>query len=277
MDRFNSPLIARIPLLLALLCPVLTPAANHTVEVGLPFFNPRELTIQVGDTVTWTNKGQSHHNVVADDGSFRCAQGCDHLGGNGEDTFGEWSFSLTFNESGRINYHCEPHADIGMRGVLIVSKDEVPSLMPINFGHSGSWYNEATDGQGLNIEVVMTAGEPALVVVYWFTFSEPGSAPAAGKQVVSDQRWFIAVGDVPAEGDEIPLEVFISTGGRFDTATPAPSQEAVGTATLAFTSCAEGTLAYDMELRDAAEQSVSGEIPIQRLTPDVMCEGLAGQ
>ena len=39
-------------------------------------FDPLSLNIQVGDRVTWTNRGGSH-NVKADNNSFRCAQGCD--------------------------------------------------------------------------------------------------------------------------------------------------------------------------------------------------------
>src|SRR5678816_3093794 len=45
-------------------------------------FSPQFLTVQAGDTVTFLNLG-GNHNVVADDGSFRCAHGCDGDGQGG--------------------------------------------------------------------------------------------------------------------------------------------------------------------------------------------------
>src|SRR5512144_591326 len=55
-------------------------------------FSPQFLTIQAGDTVTFLNLG-GYHNVVADDGSFRCAHGCD---GDGQGGSGNASDSLWF-------------------------------------------------------------------------------------------------------------------------------------------------------------------------------------
>ncbi len=98
-------------------------ATDHTVVASPNLtFSPRDLTIAVGDRVTWTNNG-GFHNVRADDGSFRCANGCDGQGGNGSpSTFG-WSFTLTFNDPGEIAYHCEIHGapgGSGMSGTITV-------------------------------------------------------------------------------------------------------------------------------------------------------------
>lgn len=110
-----------------------TPVAadEHFVDVnpGLTF-SPSSLTIQVGDTVTWTNRGGTH-NVEADDGSFRCANGCDGdgAGGNGSASAAAWSFSLTFNDPATIRYFCEVHGGpngVGMSGVLRVEGDDEP-------------------------------------------------------------------------------------------------------------------------------------------------------
>ena len=47
-------------------------AANHTVEARPNnTFSPSNLTIEVGDSVTFVNAG-GFHNVEANDGSFRC-------------------------------------------------------------------------------------------------------------------------------------------------------------------------------------------------------------
>ena len=85
-------------------------------------FEPSELTIVEGDTVTWTNSG-GLHNVRADDDDFRCASGCDGQGGDGDPSTANWSFSLVFSDAGLIPYHCEVHGapgGVGMSGVVEV-------------------------------------------------------------------------------------------------------------------------------------------------------------
>jgi len=82
-------------------------------------FAPSTLSIEVGDSVTWTNAG-GIHNVRAVDGSFRCAQGCDGAGGNGSASSNAWSFTLTFNSPGTVDYDCQVHGGAGMTGRIIV-------------------------------------------------------------------------------------------------------------------------------------------------------------
>ncbi len=98
-------------------------AEEHTV-LALPnnTFDPAQLTIAPGDTVTWTNNG-GFHNVRADDDSFRCANGCDDDKGDGSPSTDAWSFSLVFTEIGAIPYYCEIHGGaggVGMSGVVDV-------------------------------------------------------------------------------------------------------------------------------------------------------------
>jgi plastocyanin len=60
-------------LLVALLGATLAPpalAATRTVDITRTGFVPDRLTIDPGDTVTWTNKDSAQHQVVADQGSF---------------------------------------------------------------------------------------------------------------------------------------------------------------------------------------------------------------
>ena len=84
-------------------------------------FVPRELSIAPGDTVTWINLG-GFHNVVADDGRFRCANGCDGQGGNGAPSSQIWRATLSFADAGRFGYFCEPHGHPGggMFGTITV-------------------------------------------------------------------------------------------------------------------------------------------------------------
>ena len=103
----------------------LAQAATSLVNVGgaQQVFLPKSITIHVGDSVTFINKG-GFHNAVADDGSFRCARGCDGdgKGGNGNASSSNWVAKVTFTQAGTFGYFCETHGDAtsGMRGSIAV-------------------------------------------------------------------------------------------------------------------------------------------------------------
>lgn len=101
-------------------------AADHIVQVGTPtnMFTPANLTIQAGDTVTFTNVA-GFHNVVSSPGAiatFRCGPGgCDGVGtGNGDPGSGSWSQTVTFPTAGNASYFCEVHGQ-GMSGTIQVN------------------------------------------------------------------------------------------------------------------------------------------------------------
>jgi plastocyanin len=82
-------------------------AAGAAVVISGFSFNPRELIVAKGTSVTWTNKEPTKHTIVSDDGKFESttlAQGA------------RWSY--TFNEAGTFSYYCGIHP--GMRGTIIV-------------------------------------------------------------------------------------------------------------------------------------------------------------
>jgi len=77
-------------------------------------FSPQTTNINAGDTVTFLNFG-GLHNVVADDGSFRCAHGCDNdgHGGSGAPSSQPWQVSVAFPKAGTYGYFCETHGSPG--------------------------------------------------------------------------------------------------------------------------------------------------------------------
>lgn len=176
--RSSSPRHAR-PLHLALLVAALTLAASAaraaTFQVaagpgGYLYFSPSQVTINVGDTVTWTNTSGMTHNVRADDDSFRCANGCDDQGGNGNPV-GSWTFSRTFNTAGTINYHCEVHQIYGMTGQIVVKAAAPPPPPPppgaFKF-HSAT--SSIGEGSGhATIVVERSGGEGGAVAVHYAT------------------------------------------------------------------------------------------------------------
>jgi plastocyanin len=92
--------------------PTVTPSptpAPAVVEMGDHFFDPAQLTVKVGATVTWKSVGQSTHDLAARDGSFSL----------GAMSFGQ-TFSFTFTKAGRYPYVCMQHEGDGMLGEVTV-------------------------------------------------------------------------------------------------------------------------------------------------------------
>lgn len=110
--------------------------ASAVVNVGGSagnVFSPQIVTVNVGDSVTFINKG-GFHNVVADDGSFHCARGCegDGHGGSGAASSSNWIATITVTQAGTIGYFCEIHGmpGSGMAGAIIVQGGTAPPPPP---------------------------------------------------------------------------------------------------------------------------------------------------
>ena len=134
-----------------LLLSATTLAANHVVTANSNMtFTPSTLTIVAGDTVTFRN-GAGLHNVRSDPGSvrtFRCANGCDSSGGNGNLSSAAWSATVFFPTAGAVRYFCERHGaagGVGMSGRITVT---APIAKQSNFnGDNRSdilWRNTST-------------------------------------------------------------------------------------------------------------------------------------
>ena len=74
-------------------------------------FDPAQLDVDAGTTVTWTNNGESPHTVTASDGSFE----------SGNLDPGQ-SFSYTFDQAGDFSYICDYHESDGMVGAVTVAE-----------------------------------------------------------------------------------------------------------------------------------------------------------
>src|SRR5918994_3006326 len=85
-------------------------AANVTITARDFFWSPDAVTIQVGDTVTWTN-AQGFHNVLLGDSRL-------NQPGFPNDPAWNPPPSETFNEPGSYTYVCEVHP--GMTGTVNV-------------------------------------------------------------------------------------------------------------------------------------------------------------
>jgi plastocyanin len=94
-------------------------AATLAVDARDNFFVPQEVHIDVGDKVTWTNKGQRFHTVTSDEKG---------LFDSGQMAHGE-TFSRTFKKEAFFYYFCRLHGargQIGMWGVVVVGDPPPP-------------------------------------------------------------------------------------------------------------------------------------------------------
>ena len=123
--RIRSSSAGRLAALLAALLVPAIPAgaANQTVAVSSNLFTPADVTVQQGDTVTWTNSG-GLHNVRFDDGSFEMPAAPDSS---------PWSVSRAFDTVGVFRYYCEEHGypnGVDMSGAVNVQPVGTPPPPP---------------------------------------------------------------------------------------------------------------------------------------------------
>lgn len=113
-----------VPLAAVLLLAAPAIAEDQSVTAGPEFeFTPAEVTIDVGDTVTWEQSGLFPHNVKFDDGSFEQPA---------DPTSTPWTAERTFDAPGKFRYYCEQHGGPdgeGMAGTVSV-RDATGTVPP---------------------------------------------------------------------------------------------------------------------------------------------------
>jgi len=129
-------------------------------------------------------------------------------------------------------------------------------------GLTGSWYQAATSGQGIEVEVFNDLGGAGVGYLQgsWFTFDAATSGGA------DHGRWYTFGGNVQAGTNSASLPLYQNTGGNFD-ALPVTSATQVGHVTMTFGDCT--TAQFDYTFTDGSGRS--GSVPLTRLTPNVLC------
>jgi hypothetical protein len=146
-----------------------------------------------------------------------------------------------------------------------------PPVSPvvINPGMNDAWYEPATAGQGF---LIIVFPQSCTVFLSWFTY-ETERPPQDVMAILGEpgHRWLTAQG--PFAGDTATLDVYLTSGGVFDSAQPMPetSAEPIGTIVIGWHDCETATLSYDLP-----GLGLQDEIELERLTPDnvALCEAL---
>ena len=260
-------------------------ARNWTVDVGgqttggdgygggytspVLAFGPTPLTINAGDSVTFTNLGGAAHNVHADDNSFRCASGCDDSGGSGNPSAANWTFTRTFPTAGTIAYHCDVHASMGMTGSIVVNAT-TPAIALGGY-LSGNWFIPSQGGgHGFQLEFTNAPGSPGMLqaLAIWFVYTPAGSTAGDG----SGQNWIYAQGDYDPSANTVTLPAVLLVGAKFppnfnpNDIHRVPNDSSLwGHITFAFSGCNDGTVSWHSDV-----PGYNGEndtpLAIQRLT-----------
>ena len=125
-------------------------AGSGSVTIADFQFTPAQITINQGDTVTWTNNGPAAHSATVPDGSFD----------TGIFPAGQ-SRTHTFSDAGTFSYICTPHPN--MHGTIVVQAsqsggDTPDSNTPDGSGDSGG----ASGGDSSGAEAAQSDGGPSM-------------------------------------------------------------------------------------------------------------------
>ncbi|MCX7554774.1 peptidylprolyl isomerase [Marinicella sp. S1101] len=148
--------------------------------------------------------------------------------------------------------------------VKIIRAYQLSDTFQINFGLSGAWFNPATNGQGLYLEVLPSADT---VIVGWYTFDDEADPTKAIGD--ASNRWLTAAGSF--DGNSFVGDVFKTSGGRFDDPQNV-STTRVGSMSIDFNDCSTAVFSYDLQ-----EPEVANTMNIQRISGAnvALCEELA--
>ena len=115
-------MLSRWPLPLAIAALMVAPASaadQAVVATAGTQWSPNEVTIDMGDTVTWSNPNMGFHNVEFDDGAFTQPASPDNS---------NWTAERTFETPGTFRYHCGFHGS-AMSGAVRV-RDATGNVPP---------------------------------------------------------------------------------------------------------------------------------------------------
>ncbi len=156
--------------------------------------------------------------------------------------------------NGRLSYAFDPRYNEGAAGTITLSRlspatrpciladgsvQPAPAARPASKGfdarQSGSWYEPATGGQGMQL----TVQPDGLFFAAWFAYDVAGAANDSGRQ-----HWFTLQGDLAqAVNGRIELAIVQSVGGAFDRRSTR-NRYIAGQATLQMLGCDRATLTY---------------------------------
>ncbi len=149
-------------------------AADASVSISGLAFNPANVTVNVGDSVTWTNNDAGIQHTVSSDSGSELGSGAISSGA---------TYVHEFNSAGTYTYHCDIHPT--MTGTVVVQQvAESPTASPTNTNTATatSATGTATQTPTQTATSTPTAGPPTLTPT---NTSVPPTATATSTTVTS--------------------------------------------------------------------------------------------
>src|SRR5215218_3260743 len=122
-------------------------SATKIVDITQAGFTPNKVTIEFGDTVTWTNKDTANHQVLADQGAFPTSPVLQP----------NQTFSHTFTKSGSFGYR--DALNTNRRGTVIVRTGISMKASAAQVGYGGTLtlsgaVSSGVVGESVNIDAM---------------------------------------------------------------------------------------------------------------------------
>ncbi len=151
---------------------------------------------------------------------------------------------------------CESYRTLGDAAISTLPAPAAANRF--QYGMTGTWYNPATDGQGMLLEYYP---QEQLLLAGWYTYDFTDTSP----QGAQPPLWMTALG--PVNGNTATLQVTLTRGGGFVAPTPVTSTN-IGTLTINASDCTHVTASYSLTING---QLRTGQFPMQRLTSSALC------
>jgi plastocyanin len=149
----------------ALATPLRLTAADQSVSIAGFAFAPPTVTINIGDTVTWTNNDGAMHTTTSD------TPGLWDSGDLGTSA----TFQHTFSQAGTFPYHCERHP--GMQATVVVQAPGGTSTPTRTSTHTPTRTHTATPTRTATTTATNTTpGTPTQTRTATATSATPGTA-----------------------------------------------------------------------------------------------------
>ncbi len=174
--------------------------AHESVSIQNFAFSPSSITINVGDSVTWTNNDGASHTASSTSGPESFDSGT---------LTGSATFNYTFNTAGTYDYRCDIHTSM-TASITVTAANNPPEVFDVTLSPSPAFTDDVVSASASSWD---PDGDPVTLSYSWSvngnTISETGSTLAGSS-------WF-------EKGDQIVVEVTPNDGTVDGTAESSPS------------------------------------------------------
>ena len=148
--------------------------ASHSVSIQGFAFNPSSMTIDVGDSVTWTNNDGSSHTASSTSGPVSFDSGT--LSGGA-------TFTFTFNTAGSYDYRCNIHTSMTAT-ITVVAPNSPPEVTGVTLSPDPAFTDDVISVSA------STSDADGDSVTLSYSWSVNGNAVSETGSTLAGSTWF---------------------------------------------------------------------------------------